>query len=93
MGWHLLTSWPPEAKVDYKSNIGQRALEINFTDLSFGLSSEIYAESFFPEWFTKLEGYQFQRYFHYDYVACPTVYSGQKIKSAIKISSICFQET
>ena len=71
------------SNVDYKSNIGQRALEINFTDLSFGLSSEIYVESFFPEWFTKLEGYQFQRYFHYDYVACPTVYSGQKIKTEL----------
>ena len=71
------------SNVDYKSNIGQRALEINFTDLSFGLSSEIYVESFFPEWFTRLEGYQFQRYFHYDYVACPTVYSGQKIKTEL----------
>ena len=45
--------------------------------------AKIYVESFFPEWFTKLEGYQFQRYFHYDYVACPTVYSGQKIKTEL----------
>ena len=71
------------SNVEFKSNNGTRALQVSFTDLSFGLSSEIFVDSFFPEWFTKLEGYQVQRYFHYDYVACPLVYTGQKIKTEI----------
>ena len=71
------------SNVDYKSDNGTRALQVSFNDLSFGLASEIFVDSFFPEWFTKLEGYQVQRYFHYDYVACPIVYSGQKIKTEI----------
>ena len=71
------------SNVDYKSDNGTRALQVSFNDLSFGLASEIFIDSFFPEWFTKLEGYQVQRYFHYDYVACPIVYSGQKIKTEI----------
>ena len=71
------------SNVDYKSDNGTRALQVSFNNLSFGLASEIYVDSFFPEWFTKLEGYQVQRYFHYDYVACPIVYSGQKIKTEI----------
>ncbi len=71
------------SNVDYKSDNGTRALQVSFNDLSFGLASEIFVDSFFPEWFTKLEGYQVQRYFHYDYVACPIVYSGQKIKAQI----------
>ena len=71
------------SNVEFKSDNGTRALQVSFTDLSFGLSSEVFVDSFFPEWFTKLEGYQVQRYFHYDYVACPTVYTGQKIKTEI----------
>ena len=71
------------SNVEFKSNNGTRALQVSFTDLSFGLSSEVFVDSFFPEWFTKLEGYQVQRYFHYDYVACPLVYTGQKIKTEI----------
>ena len=71
------------SNVDYKSDNGTRALQVSFNDLSFGLASEIFVDSFFPEWFTKLEGDQVQRYFHYDYVACPIVYSGQKIKTEI----------
>ena len=71
------------SNVDYKSDNGTRALQVSFNNLSFVLASEIYVDSFFPEWFTKLEGYQVQRYFHYDYVACPIVYSGQKIKTEI----------
>ena len=71
------------SNVDYKSDNGTRALQVSFNNLSFGLASEIYVDSFFPEWFTKLEGYQVQIYFHYDYVACPIVYSGQKIKTEI----------
>ena len=71
------------SNVEFKSDNGTRALQVSFTDLSFGLSSEVFVESFFPEWFTKLEGYQVQRYFHYDYVACPIVYTGQKIKTEI----------
>ena len=71
------------SNVEFKSANGTRALQVSFTDLSFGLSSEVFVDSFFPEWFTKLEGYQVQRYFHYDYVACPTVYTGQKIKTEI----------
>ena len=71
------------SNVEFKSDNGTRALQVSFTDLSFGLSSEVFVDSFFPEWFTKLEGYQVQRYFHYDYVACPIVYTGQKIKTEI----------
>ena len=71
------------SNVEFKSNNSTRALQVSFTDLSFGLSSEVFVDSFFPEWFTKLEGYQVQRYFHYDYVACPLVYTGQKIKTEI----------
>ena len=67
------------SNIDHISERGSRALQVSFSDLSFGCASEIYVDSFFPEWFTKLEGYQVQRYFHYDYVACPTIYSGQKI--------------
>ena len=71
------------SNVEFKSDNGTRALQVSFTDLSFGLSSEVFVDSFFPEWFTKLEGYQVQRYFHYDYVACPIVYTGQNIKTEI----------
>ena len=71
------------SNVEFKSDNGTRALQVSFTDLSFGLSSEVFVDSFFPECFTKLAGYQLQRYFHYYYVACPIVYTGQKIKTEI----------
>ena len=45
------------SNVEFKSDNGTRALQVSFTDLSFGLSSEVFVDSFFPEWFTKLEGY------------------------------------
>ncbi len=72
---------------EFHSEIGTRALEVSFSNLSVGLSSEVYVESFFPKWFKNLKGYQVERYFHYDYVACPTVYSGQKIITEITSNS------
>ena len=69
--------------VEFNSESGERALEISFDNLSFGLSSECYFDTFFPEWLTKLEGLQRERYFHYDFISCPIAYSGQKISTQI----------
>ena len=71
------------ANVAYESKIGQRALEIDFSNLSIGHSSVVYVDTFFPDWFTELKGAQRQKFFHYDFVGCPIVYTGQKIKTEI----------
>tara|TARA_B100001175_G_scaffold304726_1_gene301039 strand:- start:1102 stop:3267 length:2166 start_codon:yes stop_codon:yes gene_type:complete len=71
------------ANVAYESKIGQRALEIDFSNLSIGHSSVVYVDTFFPDWFTELKGVQRQKFFHYDFVGCPIVYTGQKIKTEI----------
>ena len=54
-----------------------------FNDLSTGLSSECYVDTFFPEDLTKLEGMARERFFHYDFISCPIVYSGQNIKTEL----------
>ena len=51
--------------------------------MSIGHSSVAYVDTFFPDWFTELKGSQRQKFFHYDFVGCPIVYSGQKIKTEI----------
>jgi ADP-ribosylglycohydrolase len=71
------------SNVEYKSNIGDRVLEIEFKDLSTGLTSECYVDTFFPEELTKLEGLARSRFFHYDFISCPIIYSGQKIKTQL----------
>ena len=43
----------------------------------------MYVDTFFPDWFTELKGAQRQKFFHYDFVGCPIVYTGQKIKTEI----------
>ena len=71
------------SNAQYKSKIGERALEIDFANLSFGHSSVVYIDTFFPDWFTKLQGVQRQKFFHYDFVGCPIVHTGQNIKTEI----------
>ena len=71
------------SNTEYKSDIGDRALEIKFDDLSTGLLSECYVDTFFPEDLTKLEGIARENFFHYDFISCPIVYSGQKIKTQL----------
>ncbi len=71
------------SNVEFSSNIGDRALEIDFENLSIGLSSECYVDTFFPEELTKLEGQARKRFFHYDFISCPIVYSGQTIKTQL----------
>ena len=71
------------SNVEFSSSIGDRALQIDFEHLSIGLSSECYVDTFFPEELTKLEGQARQRFFHYDFISCPIVYSGQQIKTQL----------
>ena len=73
--------------IEYKSNIGERALEISYNNLSVNKISEVYVETFFPEVIIGLEGKKREDFFHYDYISCPTIFSGQKIKIEIENTS------
>ena len=68
---------------EHISAIGKRALEINFNNLTKGINSELYVNTFFPEEFTRLNEQQEMMLMVYSFVGCPTVYSGQKIKTEI----------
>ena len=83
---NLLNDNNPSTKIsniEFTSDIGDRALEIKFENLSLGLSSECYVDTFFPEELTKLKGQARERFFHYDFISCPIVYSGQNIKTQL----------
>ena len=69
--------------IEYKSNIGNRALEINFNNLTKGINSELHVNTFFPEEFTTLNEQQEMMLMVYSFVGCPIIYSGQNIKTEI----------
>ena len=86
-------------KVDYKNNLnpltsvvnrkgnssmGLRSLEIKYDNVSSGVNSIVYVDTFFPEEIKNLKGYAKKVFFHYNFIACPMIYSGQTIKSTIK---------
>ncbi len=72
------------SNIKYKSNIGQRALKISYNNLSVDNISEVYVETFFPEVILQLEGKKRKDFFHYDYISCPTIFSGQTVKIEIE---------
>ena len=69
--------------IEYKSKIGNRALEINFNNLTKGINSELHVNTFFPEEFTTLNKQQEMMLMVYSFVGCPIIYSGQNIKTEI----------
>ena len=69
--------------IEYKSKIGNRALEINFNNLTKGINSELHVNTFFPEEFTTLNEQQEMMLMVYSFVGCPIIYSGQNIKTEI----------
>lgn len=77
---NLLTSI---SNVELKTDVGSYGLEIDFGDLAEGLNSECLVDTFFPEHLTKLDGVARKTFFHYDLIATPIIYSGQKIKAQI----------
>ena len=70
--------------IEYKSEIGERALEINFENISKEDTCEILVDTFYPDIILGLEGKKRKDFFHYDYISCPIVYPGQNIKAQIK---------
>jgi len=66
------------------SSMGDRSLEIKYDNVSSGVSSVVYVDTFFPEEIKNLEGHAKKVFFHYNFIACPMIYSGQIIKASIK---------
>ena len=86
-------------QVDYKNNLnplteinnseghskeGERSLEIAYKNVSNGVNSIAYVDTFFPEEIRNLEGHSKKVFFHYNFIACPMLYSGQIVKANIK---------
>ncbi len=70
--------------IEGHSREGSRSLEIAYKNVCNGLDSIIYADVFFPEEIKNLEGNAKKIFFHYNFISCPLIYSGQIIKASIK---------
>ena len=63
--------------------IGADNSGIKFSNLAKGENSECIVDTFFPEHLIKLDKEARETFFHYDLIATPIIYSGQKIKAQI----------
>ena len=70
--------------VEHQTNIGERALEISFKQLSKNNNCEVLVDTFYPDIILGLEGKKRKDFFHYDFISSPIVYSGQNIKTQLK---------
>ena len=70
--------------VEHQTNIGERALEISFKQLSKNNNCEVLVDTFYPDIILGLEGKKRKDFFHYDFISSPIVYPGQNIKTQLK---------
>ena len=70
--------------VEHQTNIGERALEISFKQLSKNNNCEVLVDTFYPDIILGLEGKKRKDFFHYDFISSPIVYPGQTIKTQLK---------
>mgnify|MGYP001158952120 FL=1 len=70
--------------VEHQTNIGERALEISFKQLSKNNNCEVLVDTFYPDIILGLEGKKRKDFFHYDFISSPIVYPGQSIKTQLK---------
>ena len=67
----------------YKSEIGERALQVKFKCLNKNYKSELYVDTFLPEEATKLKGLARKKFFGYKFISCPIIYTNQIAKLEI----------
>ena len=70
--------------VENKTSLGERSLQIEYENISTGVNSESFVDVFFPEELLKLTGVAKERFFHYNFISCPLLYSGQTIVSNLQ---------
>jgi len=70
--------------VEHQTNIGERALEISFKQLSKNNNCEVLVDTFYPDIILGLKGKKRKDFFHYDFISSPIVYPGQTIKTQLK---------
>ncbi len=68
--------------VEGHSRTGKRCLEISYSLASIE-QGKIFANSFFPQELTQLEGEAKKTFFSYNFLCCPQIYPGQIISSEI----------
>ena len=71
------------SNIEFKTDSGNFGLGIKFSNLAKGENSECIVDTFFPEHLIKLDKEARETFFHYDLIATPIIYSGQKIKAQI----------
>ena len=91
-GWQAdsknnLNSLTAVSNEEGNSRMGNRSLKIAYNNVSSEVNSVAYVDTFFPEETKNLEGHAKKVFFHYNFIACPIIYSGQTIKSLIKADS------
>ena len=65
------------------SKTGKRSLEIKYKNVSRDINSITYVDTFFPEEINNLKGNAKKVFFHYNFITCPIVYSGQIIRAKV----------
>ena len=66
------------------SDTGNRSLKISYEKVSPGVKSVVYVDTFYPEEVKNLDSFAKKVFFHYNFIACPIIYSGQELIASIK---------
>ena len=91
-GWQVnvsnnLNKYTKISNEEGHSDKGTRSLKISYDKVSPGVKSVVYVDTFFPEEVKNLEGFAKKVFFHYNFIACPLITTGQKILASIKADS------